>query len=146
MKIRKTYIVATPVVTAFVGMIRLVGIICLGAVFFGAMSWSRVGPPSTHRPASGRALLRFITSATSLIWYAMHSSAARTKWALRVFRFMPKIAARTLLLKYGALRPEKAGTRYTPLVSGTLAASGPASLGLSKRPMSSTSHLVTAPV
>src|SRR6056297_1992762 len=49
----------------------------------------------------------------------MLSRAALTTWAFVAFRLNPTIQARASLSQYGAPRPTKAGTRNTPLLSGT---------------------------
>ena len=81
-------------------------------------------PPSTRSsvrsmPASSR-----MASSRSATWNAMLSSAARAMWPAVVPRVMPTIVPRAYGSQCGAPRPANAGTRYTPPLSGTDAASG----------------------
>src|SRR5471030_3402912 len=60
----------------------------------------------------------------------MASSAARAMWARLLPRVSPTSAPRAYGSQCGAPRPTKAGTRNTPPLSGTLAASVPDSGGV----------------
>ena len=67
---------------------------------------------------------------TSALWKAIASSAARAMCARVVPRDRPTIVPRAYASQCGLPRPAKAGTRYTPPVSGTLAASASTSAEL----------------
>src|SRR2546425_5585646 len=86
-----------------------------------------------------------IASSTSALWKAIDSSAARAMCAREVPRVRPSIAPRARGSQCGAPRPTKAGTRYTPPLSRTLAASLSISEEDEKNCNSSRSHCTTAP-
>ena len=83
-------------------------------------------PPSTRRSVIGVPLASTIASTTSRVWYAIASTTARAMCAF-VPRVMPRIAPRAYGSHHGEPSPVNAGTTYTPPLSGTLSASGPAS-------------------
>mmetsp|Transcript_51148 Transcript_51148/g.102200 ORF Transcript_51148/g.102200 Transcript_51148/m.102200 type:complete len:230 (+) Transcript_51148:347-1036(+) len=78
-----------------------------------------VTPPSTFMSCTFNPASSTIASATSFAWNAIDSSIARTMWAEVVYCVRPTMTPRASSLQCGAKRPENAGTRYTPPVSGT---------------------------
>ena len=60
-------------------------------------------------------------------------------------RVKPTITPRACSSQYGAPRPVKAGTRYTPPVSGTCRAAASLSEASAIRPRPSRSHWIVAP-
>ena len=75
----------------------------------------------------------------------MLSSAARAMCAAVVPRVIPTIVPRAYGSQCGAPSPAKAGTRYTPPLSGTLVASASMSAACRISPRPSRSHCTTAP-
>ena len=75
----------------------------------------------------------------------MPSSAARATWAAVVARVSPTRAPRAYGSQCGAPSPAKAGTRKTPSLSGTEAASASISSAERIKPRPSRSHCTTAP-
>ena len=76
----------------------------------------------------------------------MASRVARARCALVWKRDRPTIAPRASARQYGANRPEKAGTKYTPAVSVTCAARVSLSAAPLMMPSWSRSHWTAAPV
>src|ERR1700694_2286816 len=103
-------------------------------------------PPSTRSSVSGLPVSRSMASTTSLVWYAIASTAARTRWARLEPRVSPVMVPRAYGSQWGAPRPVNAGTRNTPPASGTDEGSGPASDALAMMPRPSRSHCRAAPV
>jgi len=86
-----------------------------------------------------------MASRTSATWKAMASSAARARCPAVVPRVIPAISPRAYGSQCGAPSPANAGTRYTPPLSGTLAASASTSAAVRISPSPSRSHCTTAP-
>ena len=86
-----------------------------------------------------------MVSSTSRLWYAMASRAARARCARVVPRVSPTMVPRAYGSQCGAPSPTKAGTRYTPPVSGTDSASACVSAACVMTPRPSRSHCTAAP-
>ena len=87
-----------------------------------------------------------MASTTSRVWNAIDSTTARARWALVVPRVMPTSVPRAYGSHHGLPRPVKAGTKYTPSVVSTDAASGPTSWRSAMMPSPSRSHWMAEPV
>mmetsp|Transcript_32939 Transcript_32939/g.72784 ORF Transcript_32939/g.72784 Transcript_32939/m.72784 type:complete len:286 (+) Transcript_32939:553-1410(+) len=111
------------------GTCRISACICISRSFLAA-------PPSTRSTCRlSRSASRRMASSTSRDWKQMASSMARATWARVVKPVKPTITPRALSSQRGASSPEKAGTKYTPPLLVTDAASGSTSSGLSIMPM-----------
>ena len=86
-----------------------------------------------------------MASSMSADWKAIPSRAARAMWPAVVPRVMPTIVPRAYWSQCGAPSPANAGTRYTPPLSGTVAASASTSSADAMIPSPSRSHCTTAP-
>ena len=79
-------------------------------------------PPSTRSSVELATGVGDDASITSRVWNAAASSAARAMCALFTKRVSPTSAPRASGRQYGANSPEKAGTKYAPPLSSTVAA------------------------
>ena len=75
----------------------------------------------------------------------MPSRTARARWARVAPRVMPSTAPRAYMSQWGAPRPVKADTTYTPPLSGTDSASTSHSWAVEMSPSSSRSHWMVLP-
>ena len=113
-------------------------------------------PPSTRSAASRREEAAAapsdrpgrpdMASITSRVWKAMASTQARASWARPTPRVRPVTMPRAWGSHHGLPSPVSAGTKTTPPVSGTEAASGPTSAAAAMMPSPSRSHWTAAPV
>mmetsp|Transcript_19942 Transcript_19942/g.43328 ORF Transcript_19942/g.43328 Transcript_19942/m.43328 type:complete len:261 (+) Transcript_19942:311-1093(+) len=101
-----------------------------------------VPPPSTRSLTSGIlwSLSFCMACATSTVWKALASKAARTMCALVLNAVKPTITPLASPRQYGANSPAKAGTKYTPPLSGTDRASASLSSAFFTIPRLSLSH------
>ena len=111
-----------------------------------------VAPPSTRSLASSSPPVALAASAsfriasrTSLVWKQMASSSALARCALVENCVRPTHTPRASERHLGANRPLNAGTKYTPPVSGTDAASASTSDARSITPRLSRNHCTPAP-
>jgi hypothetical protein len=104
-----------------------------------------VAPPSTRSSFSAMPESAAMASISSALWNAIASSAARAMCARFVPRVMPTSVPRARGSQYGAPRPDNAGTKNAPPLSGTLAANASTSLERSMMPSPSRSHWIAAP-
>ena len=86
-----------------------------------------------------------MASVMSRTWNAMASTQATAIWARPVPRVRPVMTPRARGSHHGLPRPVSAGTKVTPPLSGTDAASGPTSAAASMMPSPSRSHWMAAP-
>ena len=84
-------------------------------------------PPSARSAASGWADAAAMASVMSRTWNAIASTQARASWARPAPRVRPVMMPRASGSHCGLPSPVSAGTKVTPPLSGTDAASGPAS-------------------
>ena len=103
-------------------------------------------PPSTFSSVRSTPESALTASSTSRVWKAVASSAARAMWLRFAKRVRPTIAPRASGRQYGANRPENAGTKYTPPLSSTLAASSSTSGAEEMMPSWSRNHWISDPV
>ncbi len=86
-----------------------------------------------------------MASVMSRTWKAIASTQARASWARPAPRVMPVTMPRAVGSHCGLPSPVSAGTKVTPPLSGTDAASGPTSAASSMMPSPSRSHWMAAP-
>ena len=103
-------------------------------------------PPSTLSAVRSTPESAFIASTTSRLCHAVASRVARAMCPAVTNRVSPAITPRASLRQYGANRPEKAGTKYTPPLSSTVSASSSTSGEASIIFRLSRSHCTSAPV
>ena len=86
-------------------------------------AWNCIRKPFADAPPSARSTAGRSGSAstTSATWWAIASSAARTRWARVVPRVIPATRPRASASHHGEPRPVSAGTKVTPPVEATLA-------------------------
>ena len=102
-------------------------------------------PPSARSADSGWADAAAMASVMSRTWNAMPSTHARARWARPTPRVRPVTMPRARGSHHGLPRPVSAGTKVTPPLSGTDAASGPTSAAEEMMPSPSRSHWMAAP-
>ena len=102
-------------------------------------------PPSARSAESGDEQAAAMASVMSRTWNAIASTQARAIWALPAPRVRPVTMPRAVGSHQGLPRPVRAGTKMTPPLSGTDAASGPTSAAASMMPSPSRSHWIAAP-
>ncbi len=86
-----------------------------------------------------------MASVMSRTWKAIASTQARAIWARPAPRVRPVTMPRARGSHHGLPRPVRAGTKVTPPLSGTDAASGPTSAADAMMPSPSRSHWMAAP-
>ena len=102
-------------------------------------------PPSARSADSGWDDAAAMASVMSRTWKAIASTQARASWARPAPRVSPVTMPRARGSHHGLPRPVRAGTKVTPPLSGTEAASGPTSAAVEMMPSPSRSHWIAAP-
>ena len=102
-------------------------------------------PPSTRSADSEWVDAAAMASVMSRTWNAIASTQARAIWARPAPRVRPVMMPRAWGSHHGLPSPVRAGTKVTPPLSGTEAASGPTSAADEMMPSPSRSHWIAAP-